>query len=125
MRKFEFNKSFEEIEVAGKQYKVSLKDEDRKKYQKQLKKFYDIVSKVKDTNEENIDFDEAIKLEDEVKVTTIETLNVTLGDGVGENLYDAADHQTEELFDIVWGIADIINERRQEKINKYTKKKVK
>lgn len=125
MRKFEFKKSYEEIEIVGEVYKVSLKDEDRKKYQEQLVKFYGILSKAEQADEKTIMYEESLKLEDEVKIVTLETLDVTLGEGTGEKLYEAAEQQTEELLDIVWGIADIINERRQEKLSKYTKKQVK
>ncbi|MBU8773184.1 hypothetical protein [Cytobacillus oceanisediminis] len=123
MRKFEFKKSYEEIEVAGKIYKVSLKDEDRKKYSEQLKKFYDLVSKVNVVNVDEIAVDEAIKLEEEFKEITLETLDVLFGDQSGQELYTASDEQTEELIPIVFAVAEIINERRQEKFGKYTKKK--
>jgi hypothetical protein len=124
MRKFEFQKSFEEIEIAGKQYKVSLKDEDRKKYTEQLKKFYNLVSDVNKTDE-SIGIDAAMKLEEEFKATTMETLDVLFGAGAGQELYQASEGQTEELIPIVFAVAEIINERRQEKFGKYIKKQVK
>lgn len=123
MKKFGFKKSFEEIEIEGTIYKVSLTDEDRKKYQNQIKKFYEIVMQVEKVNTENISLDEAEKIEDQVKEITVETLNVTLGEGAGEDLYEKSGRQTEELFTIVWGIAEIIKERRQELVSRYTNKK--
>jgi hypothetical protein len=53
----------------------------------------------------------------------LETLDVLFGEGAGKELYDAAEEQTEELIPIVFEIAEIISERRQEQISKYTKKK--
>jgi hypothetical protein len=123
MRKFEFKKSYEEIEIAGKVYKVSLKDEDRKKYTEQLKKYYDMVNKVNTTDEDNLGIDKALQLEEEFKAITLETLDVLFGPGTGEELYQDAEEQVEELIPIVFAVAEIINERRQEKFSKYTKKK--
>ncbi|WP_026582123.1 hypothetical protein [Bacillus sp. J33] len=123
MRKFEFKKSYEEIEIAGKVYKVSLTDEDRKKYSEQLKKFYDLVNKVNVVDADKIAIEEALNLEEEFKVITLETLDVLFGDHAGEELYKTSDEQTEELIPIVFAVAEIINERRQEKLSKYTKKK--
>lgn len=122
MRKFEFNKSFEEIEIAGKVYKVSLKDDDRKKYSEQLKKFYALVEKVNKTKED-IDINQAIGIEEEFKVITVETLDVLFGEGKGNELYLASGEQVEELIPIVFGVAEIINERREAKFSKYSKKK--
>ncbi|USK43533.1 hypothetical protein [Cytobacillus oceanisediminis] len=123
MRKFDFKKSYEEIEIAGEFYKVSLKDEDRKKYSEQLKKFYDLVNKVNVVDPDEIAIDAALKLEEEFKEITLETLDVLFGDQSGQELYAASDEQTEELIPIVFAVAEIINERRQEKLGKYTKKK--
>lgn len=120
MRKFEFNKSYEEIEIAGKVYKISLKDEDRKCSSQQLLKYHGLVEKVNNTN---ADIEEALKLEEEFKVITLETLDVLFGTGSGEELYLAADKQIEELIPIIFEVAEIINERRQVKYSKYLKKK--
>lgn len=123
MRKFEFKKSYEEIEIAEKVYNVSLKDEDRKKYSQQLKKFYDLVNKVNKTDTDSLTLEGAQELEDEFKNITLETLDVLFGEKTGQELYKAAEEQTEELIPIVFAVAEIINERRQEKFSKYTKKK--
>ncbi|MFS0776264.1 hypothetical protein ABC255_09680 [Neobacillus sp. 3P2-tot-E-2] len=123
MRKFEFKKSYEEIEIAGKVYKVSLKDNDRKRCSKQILKFNDIVTKVNVTDETSLNVEAAIKLEEDFKDTLLETLDVLFGEGSGDELYKAADEQTEELIPIVFEVAEIVQERRQEKISKYTKKK--
>jgi hypothetical protein len=123
MRKFEFKKSYEEIEIAGKVYKFSLKDEDRKRSNQQILKFNDLVTKVDISDVDGMGGEAALKLEEEFKGTMLETLDVLFGEGAGKELYDAAEEQTEELIPIVFEIAEIISERRQEQINKYTKKK--
>jgi hypothetical protein len=123
MKKFEFKKSFEVIDIAGKEYKVGLKDEQRKQYSEQLNKFYQIAEKAKQTDENKLTLETAQQLEDEMKVVTLDTLDALFGSGSGEELYEAADHQTEELIPIVFSVAEIINERREEKFGKYTKKR--
>jgi len=125
MRKFVFNKSYEEIEIAGKLKKVSLKDDDRKKYSQQLKKYAAMVNEVNKVDADKLDIDAALKLEEEFKTITLETLDVLFGEGSGQELYQDADEQTEELIPVVFAVAEIISERRQEKMSKYTKKKVK
>ncbi|MBO1515606.1 hypothetical protein [Metabacillus bambusae] len=122
MRKFEFKKSYEEVEIAGEVYKVSLKDEDRKSYQEQLSKFYDLVSKV-NAVDESISIESSMQLEVEAREITLETLDVLFGQGSGVKLYIASEEQAEELMPIVFSVAEIINERRQEKFGKYMKNK--
>lgn len=125
MRKFEFKKAYEEIEIAGEVFKVSLKDDDRKEYSKQLIKFHQIVEEVKSIDEKDMPLEKAIELEEKVREISLETLDVLFGSGSGEKLYEAADQQVEELMPIVFSVAEIINERRQESLNKYTKPKKK
>jgi ubiquinone/menaquinone biosynthesis C-methylase UbiE len=125
MRKFEFRKSYEDIEIAGKQYKVSLKDDDRKKYSKQLQKFYELVNAINSTDENKLTMDAAMQLEEQAKTIALETLDVLFGEGAGSELYAAAEEQTEELMPIIFSVAEIINERRQEKFGQYLKPKKK
>lgn len=125
MRKFEFKKSYEEIEIDGEIFKVSLKDEDRKNYSKQLSKFHEMINDIDTKNIDKITIDDAIAMEDRVKDITLETIDVLFGDGSSEKLYKKADEQVEEIIPIVFAVAELINERRQETMGKYTKKKVK
>jgi hypothetical protein len=122
MRKFEFKKSYEEIDIAGEIFRVSLKDEDRKKYSGQLKKFYGIINKVNKADS-TIEIDEAVALEEEFRTVILETVDVLFGEGSGEKLHKASDEQAEELIPVVFAVAEIINERREEQVSKYSKKK--
>jgi hypothetical protein len=122
MRKFEFKKSYEEIDIAGEVFKVSLKDEDRNKYGGQLKKFYGIINKVNKADS-TIEIDEAVALEEEFRTVILETVDVLFGEGSGAKLHKASDEQAEELIPVVFAVAEIINERRQEQVSKYSKKK--
>lgn len=123
MRKFEFKKSYEEIEIGGEIYKVSLKDDDRKKYNNQLLKFYELVNQI--NNVEKIDLKKSIELEEKAKEITLETLDALFGEGSADKLYEACEQQIQELMPLIYEVAEIIQERRKEKFSKYTKKKVK
>lgn len=121
-RKFEFKKSYEEVEIAGEQFKLSMKDDDRKKYAGQLEKFHTVVKEIEGVDPKDVDFKQSQVYEEKMKEMALETLDVVFGEGAGEKLYTLAEEQTEELIPLVFLVAEILNERREEKLEKYTKK---
>lgn len=123
MRKFEFKNSYEEIQVGDKVYQLSLKDEDRKQYSSQLEKLYTLLNTINATDTESLSNQQTDNMSEEFKVLTLETLDVLFGENAGEDLYKASDDQTEELLPLIFVVAEIIQERREEKFNKYTRKK--
>jgi hypothetical protein len=121
-RKFEFKKAYEEVEIAGEKYKLSLKDDDRKKYSGQLEKFHEVVKEIESVDPKKIDFKKSQVYEEKMKEMALETLDVVFGEGSGAKLYELSGEQTDELIPLVFLVAEILNERREEKLQKYTKK---
>jgi uncharacterized membrane protein len=122
IKKIYFKKSYEDIEIAGKQFRISMKDEDRKRYADQLEKFHVVVKEIESVDAKEIDFKQSQVYEEKMKEMALETLDVVFGDGAGEDLYSLSGEQTEELIPLVFLVAEILNERREEKLQKYTKK---
>lgn len=122
-RKFEFKKSYEEIDIAGKIFKVSLKDSDRKEYNKQIKKFFDLTTEIDALDLKTLDINKGIEIEDNFTKVTLETLGVIFNEENAIEIYKMAGEQTDELIPIIFSVAEIINERRQSKVEKYSKKR--
>ncbi|WP_338788813.1 hypothetical protein [Metabacillus sp. FJAT-53654] len=123
MKRFEFKKAYEEIEVVGEVYRISLNDDDRKNYSDHLIGFYESLDKAQKVDPKTITRDDSLKLEEEIKQSTLKTLDIFFGEGSGEKLYEASGRQTDELFDFIYEVAEMIQARRQEKANRYLKKK--
>lgn len=121
-RTFEFKKSYEEVNIAGETFKVSMKDSDRKRYGEQIAKVEGYVKEVEATKGKDITIAESQVLEDKAKAVVLESLDVFFGEGSGDKLYAMSDEQTEELLPLVWVVAELISERHEEKINKYLNK---
>jgi uncharacterized membrane protein len=121
-RSFEFKKSYEEVKIAGEQFKISMKDEDRKRYAEQLEKFHVVVKEIESVDPKEIDFKQSQVYEEKMKEMALETLDVVFGEGTGDKLYGLAEEQTEELIPLVFLVAEILNERREEKLQKYVNK---
>ena len=58
MRKFEFEKSYEEIEINGKPYKVDLSDDKLKEYQIKFQQFFNEAQELQKADVEKTSLEE-------------------------------------------------------------------
>jgi hypothetical protein len=108
MRKFEFGKAYEEIEINGKQYRVDFSDDKLKTYQDMFYKFYQ----------------EAQEIEQRQNMKTVtETM---LGEGTFDELFELAGRSTWNYMKLIEFLAETIeqrfNEIKEERRKKYVKK---
>ncbi|MCI0767425.1 hypothetical protein [Bacillus sp. TL12] len=123
--KFEFEKTYKEVDVAGKLYKVDFNDEALTKYQKAFKRFdkeiKEVTEIIKDyetaTDEE---FEETAQKQKEVTKDIVETF---LGEGTFDELYEKAGKSSTNLMGLVHYLNSIYLEENQKKAdearNKY------
>jgi hypothetical protein len=126
-RKFEFKKTYEEIEVGNKTYKMEFNDEKMKEYQQEFTKVRDSYIKLLEVDETKMNEEEALKHFEDIKSLAKKSLNVLLGEGSFDSIYEASGHSIINVYDFVWYLAEIVKERSVEnnksKRDKYLKNK--
>ncbi|WP_077735630.1 hypothetical protein [Bacillus sonorensis] len=113
VKKFEFKKTYEEIEAAGKVYRLYFDDERLKRYLVMIEKFKDIQTPdIKSITKEEIDRVMDKQAEDLKEIT--ETL---LGDGAFDELYEASGRSIHNMAELVKYLFELVNEYVTEKNN--------
>lgn len=123
--KFEFEKTYKEVDVAGRVYPVEFNDEALTKYQKAFKRF---DKEIKEVTGSILDFEaatdlaieEAAQKQKEVVKDIIETF---LGEGTFEELYEKAGKSSANLMGLVHYLNELYFDETQKKAdetrNKY------
>lgn len=118
--KFEFEKTYKEVEVAGKVYQVEFNDDAINKYQKSLKNFEKQTKEVeglipdyeKATDEE---FDNVMNKQKELVKHVVETF---LGENTFDELYEKAGKSISNLISLVDYLNNLYIEEAKEKAEK-------
>lgn len=118
--RFEFEKTYKEVDVAGKVYQVEFNDEAINKYQKSLKSFEKKTKEVKDlipdyekaTDEE---FDNVMNKQKELVKHVVETF---LGENTFDELYEKAGKSIGNLMSLVDYLNNLYIEEAKEKAEK-------
>jgi len=126
MRKFEFEKSYEEVEIAGKVYKVDFSDERLQGYFKSFETF-----KKKSEELEKIDI-ENLSIEQQEELLSTQRGNMKLvteqilGEGTFDELFELAGRSTFTYYDLLFFLMEILDEKgnkvKDDKRLKYVKK---
>lgn len=127
-RKFEFKKTYEEIEVGSKTYRMEFNDDKVKEYQDeflQLKKDYEELMKV---DEEEFDNEkDALKHFDEIKEVAKRAIETLLGKDTFDEIYEESGKSIVNVYDLVWYLGEVVNERgsqnREDRRKKYLEQK--
>lgn len=126
MKKFVFDKSYEEVEIAGQVYKIDMSDEKVTEYQKAFKLFYEKVQELSNTDIEKISDEEQIgiltKQKDNMKAFT----EIVLGVGAFDKLYELSGRSTVNYMQLLMFISEIFEEKtnniKADARKKYVKK---
>ncbi|MFC0271129.1 hypothetical protein ACFFIX_06645 [Metabacillus herbersteinensis] len=127
MRKFEFKKSYEEIEIGGEVFRIDFNDEKTNQYVKKLNEFQKEISELQNVDESKLSDDQKLKHFDDIKGIVKKVIEEFLGEGNFGKLYESAGHSIMNVMDLVFYISEVVSERlqkdREEKRNYYVKKK--
>lgn len=115
VKKFEFKQTYQEIEVAGKVYKVYFDDNQMKKYRDLYNKFNAVVKKTEGVNVEDLTDEQQDEYETEQRNTIKEFVDNTLGEGSFDELYEASGKSTYNMAELVYYIMQISEEYIGEK----------
>lgn len=107
--KFEFEKTYKEVDVAGKLFKIEFNDDALNKYQKALKQFKrgtaELQSMIPDfeaASDKEID-----AVTEKQKDLTKQVVETFLGEGTFEELYEIAGRAVANLLSLVHYLNDI------------------
>lgn len=128
IKKFEFKKSYEEVELAGKVYKIEFNDERLLVYMKVFDKFYTKSNELHEIEAEKLDIKAQEKVLSEMAEMIKEILDLLLGQGAYDELYKESGQSVINMVDVVLFVGDVVGERmeqsREKKKQEYVKKKI-
>jgi len=126
MRKFEFGKAYEEIEINGKQYRVDFSDDKLKQYQDMFYKFYQEAQEIEQADIEKMTPEEQTALLDKQRQNMKTVTETMLGEGTFNELFELAGRSTWNYMKLIEFLAETIeqrfNEIKEERRKKYVKK---
>jgi phosphomevalonate kinase len=126
MRKFEFGKAYEEIEINGKQYRVDFSDDKLKQYQDMFYKFYQEAQEIEQADIEKMTPEEQTALLDKQRQNMKTVTETMLGEGTFDELFELAGRSTWNYMKLIEFLAEIIEERfseiKEERRKKYVKR---
>ncbi|MDZ4533905.1 hypothetical protein ORM92_22725 [Bacillus cereus] len=117
---FNFEKTYKEVDVAGKVYQVEFNDDALNKYQKALKRFEKSTKELQKVipDFENATDKEIDALTAKQKEITKDVVDVFLGEGAFEELYDIAGRSVGNLLSLVHYLNDLYAEEMIKKSDK-------
>lgn len=106
---FNFEKTYKEVDVAGKLFKVEFNDDALNRYQKSLKRFKASTNVLQNsiTDYEKATDEEIDALTVKQKEITKDVVDTFLGEGAFEELYDIAGRAVANLLGLVHYLQDI------------------
>ena len=127
MRKFEFKKTFEEVEIAGKVYKIEFNDDKIREYQERFHSLEADIQELMGVDEMELAKEEREKHFEKGKQLIRSVIDMLLGEGSFDELYEKSGRSIINMYDLVEFLAGIVGERsarsREEKRRQYVKPK--
>jgi acetyl-CoA carboxylase carboxyltransferase component len=127
MRKFEFKKTYEEVEIAGKVYKIEFNDDKIREYQEKFLSFEADVQEFLNVDETKLTKEERWEHFEKGKQLARNVIDTLLGEGSFDELYEKSGRSIANMYDLIWYLAGIVNERnarnKEEKRQQYVKPK--
>lgn len=114
---FNFEKTYKEVDVAGKIYKVEFNDDALNRYQKSIKRFKSATEELQNsiTDYENTTDEDIDTSTEKQKEITKDFIDTFLGEGAFEELYDIAGRAVANLLSLVHYLNDLYVEEQLKK----------
>lgn len=125
MKKFDFSKSYEEVEIAGKTYKIDFSDEKTLEYQSLYEEALKEGTKASEIDVEKATLEELKAQQENTKRSMEKFVDVVLGEGEFNELYEKAGKSSIIFVELLEFLGDIIasktNEVKEKAKSKYVK----
>lgn len=127
MRKFTFDKSYEEIDLEGKIYKIDMSDKAIKEYQIAINKYHKEAQKLESVEISKLDFEEQKKVFIQALELQKKFIETILGEGTFDELYEKSGQSSSNMIDLVVFLGEVVGERvkklKEKQLNRYLKNK--
>jgi hypothetical protein len=121
LRSFEFKKSYEELKINDRVYRIDLSDDKVKEYRKVFVEFHDQSVLI-----QNVDGEDQEQLFDKSKEMVTKVIDTLLGTGSFATLYEESGNSLLNMVDLVACLTDVVREKTEEfqtsNLDKYLKK---
>ncbi|PFD62323.1 hypothetical protein [Bacillus thuringiensis] len=125
MKKFEFKKTYEEVEIAGKVFRIDLNDDKVFEYQESFNKYGKEMQEDSGADIESFGKEEQKEFFDKQLQRIKEVIEIMLGKDSFEDIYEASGRSIINLAELVTYLSNLIGEKtvniRDEKKKKYVK----
>lgn len=125
MKKFEFKKTYEEVEIAGKVFRIDLNDDKVFEYQESFNKYGKEMQEDSSSDIESFGKEEQKEFFDKQLQRIKEVIEIMLGKDSFEHIYEASGRSIINLAELVTYLSNLIGEKtvniRDEKKKKYVK----
>lgn len=122
IRKFDFSKSFEEVEINGSIYKVGFNDSDVLRYTTEFDRFYVKSKEINNKDSVNMTVDEQKEMFAEMQELTKTVVEEILGKGTYKKLYEQSGESLMNILEMVEYLSDVVGDRvKQIKMDKKKK----
>ena len=129
IKKFDFNKSYEEIEIAGEEYRIEFNDEKLLEYSKAFDKFYQETQDINKIDTSDMDVEEQEESFKEIQKTIKTMIDVILGVGAYDTLYEQSGQSIMNMISMIEFLSDVVGDKMEQiqgdRKKKYIKKKLK
>ena len=123
MKEFNFSKTYEEFKIGGKVYKIEMNDKAIISYRKAMDEYANKAKKLESAKVETIE--QSDKLFKEAIDMARKLVDLLLGKGAFDELYEASGESTEQMAIMIEWLGQLIVEKtalkKQDKLKKYTK----
>jgi hypothetical protein len=128
MRTFEFKKSYEEVEINSKVYKLDMSDDKIQEYQRLFIEFYKRTQEIeKEFPGDEFTVEQQQEFMNKSTELLKETVDALLGEGSFDVLYVESGKSLMNVTDLLVFITDVVKDRiettKEDKASKYLKKK--
>lgn len=110
-RKFDFNKSYEEIEIAGKTYQIEFNDEKILQYNKSFDKFYQESKKLNEIDATKLEQKEQEDLFIKMQGLTKSMVEEILGENTYDELYKLSGNSLMNMLEMVEYLSEVVGEK--------------
>lgn len=110
MRRFDFKKTYEEIDIAGEVYKIRFDDEKLLEYHEEFDKFYKRTKEIQAVESAELERDKLLDTYEEIQKISKEVLDVILGEGAYEDLFERSGRSTLAMVDVINFVSDVVGD---------------
>lgn len=122
MKKFQFEKVYEEVEIGDKIYRVDFSDDKALEYRAKFNKFYKEAQELEKTDLDALSDEEQLAIFNKNRENMKEITDVILGEGAFDELYELSGRSTANYMQLLLFLGEVIAEKT-EKVKEDARKK--